>query len=112
MSIISDRIKAAITRVGETLSFTKLNGTAGTFSVVAIVQPCDTGTLRTYLDDVEVLGAMRPAIKFNVASDVNVIADDTFTRGPASMTVWKVFPYYVGADVVCKEVIASVVSSS
>ncbi len=108
MSAMSDRVKANIERLGETLSFTKLAGTAGSFSVECIVQPLDSGTMRTFLDDVETMGVTHPALKGTVAGDSTVAVNDTFTREGVTYTVLKVFFHRVGSDVIGKTLVCSV----
>lgn len=107
MSTRVDRINATIDRVGQTLSFTMLNGAPGTFSVVAIVQPLDFGTQRTFLDDVEAMGVNKPGVKLTCKGDATVIADDAFTLDGRNFVVWEVFKHYLVGEVVVVTVIAS-----
>lgn len=106
MSTRVDRINATIDRVGQTLSFTKLNGASGTFSVVAIVQPLDYGTQRTFLDDIEAMGVTKPGVKLTCKGDETVIADDAFTLDGRNFAVRKVFKHYLVGEVVAVTVIA------
>lgn len=107
MSTRVDRINATIDRVGQTLSFTQLNGVPGTFSVVAIVQPLDSGTQRTFLDDIEAMGLTKPGVKLICKGDATVIADDAFTLDGRNFVVWEVFKHYLVGEVVAVTVIAS-----
>jgi len=107
VSLISDRIDRAIDKAGQTLAFTKLAGAGGTFSVPAIVQPLDSGTMRTYFDDTEVMAIIRPAVRAVCKSASGVIAADTFTLDSKTFVVRKIFKNYSGADVVSITVLAS-----
>lgn len=109
MSARTDRINANIDRLGHTLSFTKLNGSSDgqPFSVVGIVQPLDSGTMRTFLDDMESMGVARPGLKITCKGSATVIVDDEFTLDGRNFVVWKVFKHYLAGEVVAVTVIAS-----
>ena len=107
MSARTDRINANIDRLGQTLAFTKLNGSTGTFSVVAIVQLLDSGTQRTFLDDIESMSVVHPGVKITCKGDSTVIVDDEFTFDSRNYVVWKSFKHYLAGEVVAVTVIAS-----
>lgn len=107
MSARTDRIDANIDRLGQTLSFTKLNGSTGTFSVVGIVQPLDFSTQRTFLDDIESMGVVHPGVKVTCKGNSTVIADDEFTFDSRNYVVWKAFKHYLAGEVVAITVVAS-----
>lgn len=107
MSAISERINANIDRIGHSLSFSKLGGVSGTFSVTCIVEAADSGTLKTFLDEVELMGVVRPALKVTCKGDSGVIADDQFTFDGVVFSVRRAFKNYVGDTVVSLTVIGA-----
>lgn len=106
MSVLSDRMKARIAAAGELVYFTKLAGidppTPDPAPVSAIVAALDIGTMRTYLDDVEVMGVVRPGLKLVLAGDSTVIAADVFTREGRSFEVLKIMNQTISNVVVAK----------
>lgn len=107
MSLIADRLDKTVDRVGETVSFTKLAGTAGTYSVPAIVRNAESGTVNTFADDTEKMGIARPALFLIFKSASTVQSDDTFSRDGRSFIVFKVFKQRIGADIVSVTALAS-----
>lgn len=107
MGMVSDRIKGKIAQVGEPLAFTKLAGGAGTFSVQAICQIASSGSLGSYLDDVEMMGVVHPGVMLTLSGDSGVIIDDAFTRDGRSYTVLKTFAHRIGSEVVSITAVAS-----
>lgn len=105
MSAISDRVAATIDRLGEVVSFTKLAGASGSFTQQGIVQPLDSGTAQTYINDVDIMGIVRPGLKLTVKSTTTIVANDEFTRGGISCLVLRVFPHKVGNSIICYTVI-------
>lgn len=109
MGLIADRMKMVIARVGESVAFTKLNGSAGTYSVSGVVSLLDGSTEGIFLDDVESMGVTRPGLTLRVAGDANVIVDDTFERpSGTSYTCLKVAPIVVAGETVLKLAVFSV----
>ena len=49
----------------------------------------DTGTMRTYLDDVEVMGVTKPGLLLVTDPDADIEIDDTITRDGRVYTVLK-----------------------
>jgi len=84
MGLIADRMKLVIARVGETVVFTKLAGSAGTFNVPAVVGFLDGGTENVFLDDVESMGVVRPGLILRLAGDSTVAVGDMFDRDGVS----------------------------
>lgn len=98
---IADRVSKAIDRIGE--NFT-LDGSTykGVFRLL------DMGTMRTYLDDVEVLGVAKPAFYLTTKSDVPIQSGSTITRGTQSYQVLKHIKLTIGAETVAKCAVLSV----
>jgi hypothetical protein len=69
MGVVLDKYKAEIARTGESVTFTKLAGTAGSYARDMIVQPCPSGEIRTYFDDIVIAGFTKPLIKGMMAGD-------------------------------------------
>lgn len=107
MGVILDRWKAEFIRTGESVTFTKLGGTAGSFVCDMIVQVCSSGEIRTYFDDVTISGFTKPLIKGFVAGDSTVAVNDTFTRDTVTWTVQAVFKNRVANDVANITVLAT-----
>jgi hypothetical protein len=106
MTVIAERYKTAVTAIGETLTFSQLAG-GGAGSAVCVVQVLDSGTMRTMLDDTEVLGLARPSLKFFAAADSGIIVDDVFARDGSNYTVLKVFVHRVRDEAVGLSGVAS-----
>jgi hypothetical protein len=108
VSLITDRFDASIVKLGETISWTMLNGSAigQPFSHPAICRPLTSSEASTFLDDVERMSISHPGLYMTVKSSLSVIANDTFGRDGRSYTVLRVFSNKNGSDVVTKTVIA------
>ncbi len=98
MGVIADRVKAIITRSGESLAFTKLAGTAGTFSVKGLATVLDSGTRGQYLTSVELMSLDLPALVVRFAGDSTVKVADTFARDSLTWTCLKVGLERVNAE--------------
>jgi len=110
MSAVTDRFDAAVVKLGETVSWTKLAGsTSGQpYSHSCIVRSLDGGTLSTYLDDVEIMGVVKPGLALTCKQSIGAVAvNDTFNRDSRSFTVLKVFLNRMGNELVTKTVIAA-----
>ena len=49
----------------------------------------DTGTMRIYLDDVEIMGVVKPGLMLVTEPDADIEVDDTITRDGRVYTVLK-----------------------
>ena len=98
MSVISDRVSAAIDRVGQDLAFTTLAGGAGAFTVRGLIGPFSAGV---WLDNVEVMAVTYPAFFAVFKHNSGVVVDDDFTVSGRAVTVLKAFSVRIGTEVVC-----------
>ncbi|MFQ3549973.1 MAG: hypothetical protein SNJ70_09520 [Armatimonadota bacterium] len=97
---ISDRVDTAVDRVGESFN---LNG----ITYKGVFKLLDSGTMRTYLDDIEVLGLAKPAWFLTTKANVPLSIGDTITRGSVNYQVLKCIKVYVsGIAVACNAVLA------
>lgn len=95
-----ERIAKKIANFGE--SFT-LNGVTykGVFKLL------DSGTMRTYLDDVEMMGVVHPGLLLVTGVDVPISEDNTLTRDSRTYTVLKTALHRIGNTTVVKIAILS-----
>ena|SRR3990167_1243116 len=107
MSVATARFDAAIDRLGETITWTKLNGSAGSFAHTCIVRVASSGELSAFLDDVEIMGVAKPGILLVGKADLTVIINDTFTRDSLNYIVLKVFSNRLDNEVVSKTALVS-----
>lgn len=107
MGSVLDRGKSDIARSGESVTFTKLGGTAGTYACDMIIQVCDSSSLNAYFDSITLSGFTRPVVKCSIAGDSPVAVNDTFTRDGVVWTVRYVFKNRVMNDVLDITVLAT-----
>jgi hypothetical protein len=100
MGNLLDKFKAEVTRTGESITFTKLGGSAGSFARDVIVTVADAGTLNAHFDSITLSGFNRPLLKGIVAGDNTVAVNDTFSRDSKNFTVRSVFKTRIGTEVV------------
>lgn len=95
---IAERIAKKFKKFGE--AFT-VNGNTyyGVFRIL------DSGTMRTYLDDVEVMGVVKPGLLLVTKGDATISANNTITRDGRTFTVLKTSQHRIGAVSVVKLVI-------
>lgn len=94
-SVFKERIDAALSRIGE--DFTIRSTTyRGVFKLL------DSGTMRTYLDDVEVMGVTKPGLFLVTGSDTSIVENDTITRDGRIYTVLKTSEHRISGVVVMK----------
>lgn len=62
----------------------------------------DLGTMRVYLDDVEVLGVIRPGLMLITTPDAQINVNDTITRDGRTYTVLKISLHRIGDTSVVK----------
>ena len=63
-----------------------------------VFRPLDSGTMRTYLDDIEVMAVPRPGLFLVTGSDTPIVVDDTVTRDGTTYTVKRVFHHTVAGE--------------
>lgn len=56
----------------------------------------DTGTMRAYLDDVEVMGVTRPGLMLVTEGEADIDVNDTLARDGRTYTVLKVSRHRIG----------------
>lgn len=72
-----------------------------------VFKPVDSGTLRVYLDDVELMGVTHPALLLVTGPDVPIGTSDTITRDSRTYTVLKTAIHRIGSTAVMKMAILS-----
>jgi len=72
-----------------------------------VFKALDSGTLRTYLDDVEMMGVTHPALLIVTGPDVPIDIGDTITRDSRVYTVLKTALHRIGDTSVMKMAILS-----
>jgi len=92
------RMLVALRRAGEEF-------TVGTNTYRGVFRVLDSGTMRSYLDDVEIMGVTRPALLLVTRPDAAVNVSDTITRDGRTYTVLKVGTHRVGGLAVVKQAI-------
>lgn len=94
------RFKKKLEKAGE--QFT-VNGNTyrGIFRIL------DSGTMRTYLDDVETMAVVRPGLLLVTQSDAAIAVDDTITRDGRTYTVLKTSNHRIGEITVVKVAVLS-----
>lgn len=93
--MIKRRIDTALKRIGE--AFTIRGSTClGVFKLL------DSGTMRNYLDDVEVMGVTKPGLLLVTGSSTSIVDNDTITRDGRTYTVLKTSQHRIGGVVVMR----------
>ncbi len=96
--ILLDRIVAALRRAGEEFA-------VGNKTYRGIFRVLDVGTMRAYLDDVEVMGVVRPGLLLITRGDAVINPNDTITRDNRTYTVLKVSTHRIGSLALVKQAI-------
>lgn len=96
----AERIASKLTRFGEEF---QIDGVA----YRGIFKPLDSGTLNTYLDDVEKMGVTHPALLLVTGADVPIDLNDSITRDGRTYSVLKTALHRIGDTPVVKIVILS-----
>lgn len=93
--LFAHRIAKKLAKFGE--QFT-VNGTTcrGVFKIL------DSGTMRTYLDDVEVMGVVRPGLLLVTEADAPISVSDSISRDGRTFTVLKTSQHRIGDTSVVK----------
>lgn len=91
--MIKERIDRALERIGEEFV---VRGSIykGVFKLL------DSGTMRTYLDDVEAMGVTKPGLLLVTGSSASILVDDTITRDSRSYFVMKISQHKIDGVVV------------
>ncbi len=92
------RVLVGLRRAGEEF-------TVGSNTCRGVFRTLDSGTMRTYLDDVEVMGVTRPGLLLVTRADAAIGVNDTITRDGRTYTVLKVSTHRVGGVAVVKQAI-------
>jgi hypothetical protein len=79
--------------------------TVGSHTYRGIFKILDSGTMRTYLDDVEVMGVVKPGLLLVTQADADIDVDDTITRDSRTYTVLKTSLNRIAGVAVSKVVI-------
>jgi len=108
MSALLDRFTAEIARIGEDVTWTKLNGaTVGTV-IRCVVRPLDSGNMNSFLDSVEQMGVVKPGLLVEMAgSGSSVTVGDGFTRDGRAFVVLKTFPFRFNNELIYTRVLLS-----
>ncbi|MCL5105529.1 MAG: hypothetical protein M1133_15650 [Armatimonadetes bacterium] len=79
--------------------------TVGSNTYRGVFRPLDSGTMNTYLDDVEKMGVVKPGLVLTTQGDAVINVDDTITRDSRTYTVLKTSLHRIGGVAVVKVVI-------
>jgi len=109
LSHATDRFDAAVDRLGEAITWTKLNGSAGSFAHNCIVRQAESGILNMYLDSVEQMALSRPALVVICKSGTAVIVADTFTRDSVNYVCVKRGIHRLGNEIIGRTAIMNTV---
>jgi len=93
-----DRVIAGLSRAGEDF-------TVGSNTYRGVFRVLDTGTMRNYLDDVEVMAVTRPGLLLITQGDAEIDVSDTITRDGRTYTVLKTSQHRVGRVTVVKQAV-------
>jgi hypothetical protein len=96
----AERIATKLARFGEQF-------TLNSATYRGIFKPLDSGTMRTYLDDVEMMGVVHPALLLLTGPDVEISIDDTITRDGRTYYVLKTALQRIGDTPVAQIAILS-----
>jgi hypothetical protein len=89
------RIKKKLGIAGEEFTI-GANTYTGAFRIL------DSGTLRNYLDDVEIMGVTKPALLLVTDADAAISVSDTITRDGRTYTVLKTSTHRIGGAAMVK----------
>ena len=89
------RLNRKLEQIGEQFTVGE-NTYRGVFRIL------DSGTMRSYLDDVEVMGVVKPGQLLVTEADAAIDVDDTITRDSRTYTVLKTSLHRIGDTTVVK----------
>ncbi len=90
-----ERVKRKIATYGERFVL-------GSNTYYGVFAPLNSGTMRTYLDDVELMGVARPALMLVTGPEVPIALNDRITRDGRTYTVLKTSNNRIGETIVVK----------
>jgi hypothetical protein len=93
-----ERLINKLAKVGEQF-------TVGANTYRGVFKVLDTGTMRNYLDDVEVMGVVRPGLLLTTRGDAVISVGDTIARDGRTYEVLKTSQHRIGSVAVVKLVI-------
>jgi len=93
-----DRLINKLAKVGEQF-------TVGANTYRGVFKSLDSGTMHVYLDDVEVMGVVRPGLLLTTRGDAVISVGDTITRDSRTYEVLKTSLHRIGGVAVVKLVI-------
>lgn len=76
--------------------------TIGANTYTGVFKVLDSGTLRNYLDDVEIMGVTKPALLLVTDADASICVSDTITRDGRIYTVLKTSTHRIGGAAMAK----------
>jgi hypothetical protein len=87
-----ERVLALLEKKGELF-------TLGANSYYGVFKPLDSGTMRTYLDDVEVMAVVKPALLLITHANVPVAVNNQIVRDGRIYTVLKIVKHRLGNSI-------------
>ncbi len=96
--MFAERAAALLRKTGEEF-------TVGANTYRGVFRVLDTGTMRSYLDDMESMGVTRPGLLLVTEGDASIAVNDTLTRDGRTYTVLKTSQHRIGEVTVVKVVV-------
>ncbi len=96
--MFAKRILSKLNKYGEQFAI-------GSKTCRGFFRPLDAGTMRTYLDEVEVMGVVRPGLCLVTGGDASISLNDTISRDNRTYTVVKLYLHRIKGSVVLKTAI-------
>lgn len=96
--MIDRRIQGAMKRVGEEFA-------CGGQTLRGVFRVLDPASMRSYLDDVELMGIDRPGLLLVIRGDAGIDVNDTITRDGRTYKVLKVFRHRFAGTTAVKTVV-------
>jgi len=91
----AQRVDAKLEKIGEQF-------TVGANTYHGVFKILDTGTMRSYLDDVETMGVTRPGLLLVTEAGASIAVNDTIARDGRTYTVLKISQHRIGETTVVK----------
>ncbi len=73
--------------------------TLGGNSYYGVFKSLDSGTMRTYLDDIEVMAVVKPALLLVTHANVPIAINDQIVRDERTYTVLKIVKHRLGTSI-------------
>lgn len=96
----ANRFRECIERCGEVFTISSVE-------YMGIVQSLDSTRMRTYLDDVEISGVVKPGLVITAAPSVPLTVGAEITRDGRTFKVLKVFSHRIFGEVVLQVAVLS-----